>query len=77
MHARTDEGEEGRFRVFTREEIAERGDNLDISWLRDEDAVHHDDLPEPHEIADEIIGLLGDAMREMGVVLCPFLLGRS
>ena len=28
--------EEGRFRKFTREEIAKRGDNLDISWLKDD-----------------------------------------
>ncbi|HQY64639.1 MAG TPA: N-6 DNA methylase, partial [Polyangiaceae bacterium] len=33
---RKDQGETGRFRKFTREEIAKRGENLDISWLRDE-----------------------------------------
>src|SRR5258706_10880164 len=32
---RQDEGEEGRFRFFSREQIAARGDNLDIAWLRD------------------------------------------
>src|SRR5262245_36625107 len=31
---RKDAGEEGRFRRFTREWIANRGDNLDISWLK-------------------------------------------
>ena len=41
----------GRFRRFTREEIAERGDNLDIAWLKDESAADADDLPEPEEIA--------------------------
>ena len=35
---RTDEGETGRFRCFTREFIKERGENLDISWLKDDDA---------------------------------------
>src|SRR3954470_8277452 len=29
---RKDSGEDGRFRRFTREEIASRGDNLDMSW---------------------------------------------
>ncbi len=29
---RKDQGETGRFRKFTREEIAKRGDNLDITW---------------------------------------------
>jgi type I restriction enzyme M protein len=33
---RKDQGEEGRFRSFTREELAKRGDNLDVSWLKDE-----------------------------------------
>jgi type I restriction enzyme M protein len=33
---RIDLGEESRWRCFTREQIAARGDNLDIAWLRDE-----------------------------------------
>ena len=33
---RKDTGEAGRFRRFTRDWIAERGDNLDIAWLKDE-----------------------------------------
>ena len=32
---RKDQGEEGRWRCFTREAIKARNDNLDISWLRD------------------------------------------
>ena len=62
---RVDQGEEGRFRVFSREQIAARGENLDISWLRDEDAENADDLPEPDEIAAEILGHLQVAMEEM------------
>lgn len=62
---RVDQGEEGRFRVFTREQISERGENLDISWLRDEDAERAEDLPEPDEIAAEILGHLKIAMEEM------------
>lgn len=62
---RVDQGEEGRFRVFSREQIAERGENLDISWLRDEDAENAEDLPEPDEIAAEILGHLQVAMEEM------------
>ncbi|NOY94135.1 MAG: N-6 DNA methylase [Deltaproteobacteria bacterium] len=62
---RKDQGEEGRFRKFTRDEIAKRGDNLDISWLRDDDAPDHEDLGEPDEIAAEIIGHLQIAMAEL------------
>ncbi|MGB0564483.1 MAG: N-6 DNA methylase, partial [Spirulinaceae cyanobacterium] len=51
---RTDQGEEGRWRCFSREAIAKRGDNLDISWLRDESLQRAEDLPEPLELAAEI-----------------------
>jgi type I restriction enzyme M protein len=62
---RKDQGGEGRFRKFTRDQIAARGDNLDISWLRDENATHADDLPEPEEIAGRIVERLRTAMAEM------------
>lgn len=62
---RKDTGETGRFRRFTREEIAKRNDNLDITWLRDENTANGDDLPEPDVLAAQIMEKLGDAMREM------------
>lgn len=62
---RKDLGEEGRFRVFTREEIDKRGDNLDITWLHDDDVTRVEDLPEPEEIAAEIMANLKTAMAEM------------
>lgn len=63
--ARTDLGEEGRFRCFSREEINKRGENLDISWLRDESLQDADNLPEPDEIAAEIMMRLQSAMEDM------------
>ncbi len=62
---RVDRGESGRFRCFARDEIAARGDNLDISWLRDESVQGVDDLPEPEAIAGEILERLEVAMGEM------------
>jgi type I restriction enzyme M protein len=62
---RKDQGEEGRFRCFTREQIRERGDNLDISWLRDESADAEEQLTEPDEIAAAIIGHLRNALDEI------------
>jgi len=59
---RSDQGEEGRFRYFTREQIAERNDNLDIAWLRDTSDDPEDDLSEPEEIATAIIGHLKTAL---------------
>lgn len=57
---REDEDEEGRFRCFSREEIAARGDNLDISWLRDNSDAR--DVGEPEDIAAEIMAELQIAM---------------
>jgi type I restriction enzyme M protein len=62
---RKDQGETGRFRKFTREEIAKRGDNLDISWLKDDSVTDHADLPEPDVIAAEIVAQLQTALEEM------------
>jgi type I restriction enzyme M protein len=63
--SRVDTGQGGRFRCFTREQVRARGDNLDIAWLRDENAQRHDELPEPEEIAAEIMAKLREAMEEM------------
>lgn len=60
---RQDQGEEGRFRRFTREEITARGDNLDISWLRDEEEPE-DGLTDPDDITAAILGHLREATRE-------------
>ncbi|MCP4600304.1 MAG: N-6 DNA methylase [Proteobacteria bacterium] len=62
---RKDEGEEGRFRSFTRKEIEARSDNLDITWLRDDSVERAEDLPEPDEIAAEILMHLKAATEEM------------
>lgn len=62
---RKDQGEEGRFRRFAREDVKARGDNLDISWLKDEGTTTSDDLPEPEEIAAEILALLQTATSEI------------
>jgi len=62
---RNDQGEEGRFRCFTREAIEARGDNLDISWLKDDASSHAGDLPEPDVIAGDILERLQTAMGEI------------
>lgn len=63
---RKDEGEAGRFRMFTREEIAKRNDNLDISWLREEEI--EDNLNEPDDIAAAILSHLRNALEEIEAV---------
>ncbi|PZQ10245.1 MAG: N-6 DNA methylase [Ancylobacter novellus] len=61
---RTDQGETGRFRKFTRDEIAARGDNLDITWLREETDAE-EGLQDPADIAAAILGHLKAAMAEI------------
>ena len=66
---RTDTEEEGRFRRFSRDWIAERDDNLDISWLKDEREEENGELPEPAILAQEAISELEAAIAELqGIV---------
>lgn len=69
LRKRKDEGDEGRFRRFTREGIAEKGDNLDISWLKDESQENAADLPEPELLAQEAMAELELALVELRGIL--------
>jgi type I restriction enzyme M protein len=62
---RLDQGETGRFRCFTRDQIKKRNDSLDISWLQDDSIRNGNSLAEPSDIADEILAHLSLATREM------------
>lgn len=65
LRKRLDTGEQGRFRKFTRNWIADRDDNLDMSWLKDE----NDELPEPATLAQEVMGELEAALGELRGIL--------
>lgn len=62
---RKDEGEEGRFRFFSREQIAARNENLDIAWLRDTSNDPEDEMTEPDELAAAIAVHLKNALEEV------------
>lgn len=62
---RKDEGDDGRFRRFRREEIAARGDNLDITWLKDTSDTAEDGLEAPEDIAAAIDAHLSSALEEV------------
>jgi type I restriction enzyme M protein len=66
---RVDSGETGRFRRFSRDWIAERGDNLDIAWLKDDRNDDTGDLPEPAVLAQAAIGELEAALAELRGIL--------
>ena len=65
---RKDQGEAGRFRAFSRAEIAARNDKLDIGWLRDDEEVVEEGLTEPDDIAAAILGHLRAALDEIEAV---------
>ena len=58
-------GELSRFRVFTRGQVRERGDSLDIIWLKDADSLDSNDLPSPEMLAGEAMAELTKALREL------------
>ena len=62
---RKDQGEGGRWRCFTREQIANRNDNLDITWLRDTETEAEEELTDPEDIAAAIIGHLKAALEDI------------
>ena len=66
---RQDQGEEGRWRCFTREELAARGDNLDITWLKDTSDDPEDGLETPWEFAEAIEGHLSAALEEVRALM--------
>jgi len=69
LSQRVDTGLEGRFRRFTREDIAARNGSLDIAWLKDENAESADDLPEPAVLAGEASTELEAAIAELQAII--------
>jgi type I restriction enzyme M protein len=69
LAARRDTGEGGRFRKFSREWIAQRADNLDISWIKDEGDGSADVLPEPAILAREAMLELENAFDDLRGIL--------
>lgn len=66
---RQDKGELGRWRVFTRDFIAARGDSLDISWLKDDGEGRHELLSDPAILAREALGELEQALEDLKGIL--------
>lgn len=54
--------EDERWNAFTREQIAEKGNSLDLGLIRDDSIVDYDDLPDPIESGEEAIAQLEEAV---------------
>ena len=67
---RVDTGEAGRWRKFTRDQIKARGDNLDISWLKDDNAESAQaQRDEPALVARLVMRELTSAMADLRSLL--------
>ena len=62
---RVDQGDEGRFRRFSRTAIEERNFNLAISWLRDERHGSDEKPKDPDELVYQIRSLIEGALEEL------------
>lgn len=69
LKKRVDTGNQGRFRRFSRESIADRGENLDISWLKDDADQSSENLPEPAQLANAALSELEGAMADIRSLL--------
>jgi len=63
---RTQHGDGVRFRCYSRQEVFERDDNLDISWLREEG--NEENLTAPEDVAAAILSALRAATIEIEAV---------
>ncbi|MBQ7682108.1 MAG: SAM-dependent methyltransferase, partial [Oscillibacter sp.] len=50
-----------RWSVYTREQIAQKGNSLDLGLIRDEAVTGYDELPDPVESGEEAVALLEEA----------------
>ena len=63
------ENEEDRWRKYTYNEIIARDKtNLDIFWLKDENLVDLENLPEPDALIDEIIENIESALESFKTI---------
>lgn len=53
--------EDERWNKFTREQIREKNDNLDLGLIKDDSILDYEDLPDPIESAEESISKLEEA----------------
>ena len=67
---RQDQGEQSRWRRFSRKWIAnEKGDSLDIAWLKVDSAEDAANLPEPAVLAIKVVEELNGALAELESIL--------
>ena len=66
---RKDLGDQGRFQSFSREFIKDRNDDLNISWLKENNGSDEESLNEPDDLAASLIVDLESAISDLNSIL--------
>jgi type I restriction enzyme M protein len=61
--------EECRLRCFSREQIRQKDDSLDLAWIRDDSVEDSANLPEPDVLINQALEEMAGAMQEMQAIL--------
>ncbi|MGJ0485199.1 MAG: N-6 DNA methylase [Methylomicrobium sp.] len=69
-YAREGENPEScRLRCFSREQIRQKDDSLDLAWIRDDNVEDSANLPEPDVLINEALEEMAGAMQELQAIL--------
>jgi type I restriction enzyme M protein len=69
-HARQNgNAQECRLRCFSREQIRQKDDSLDLAWIRDDSVEDSANLPEPDVLINEALEEMAGAMQELQAIL--------
>jgi type I restriction enzyme M protein len=61
--------DECHLRCFSREQIRQKDDSLDLAWIRDDSAEDSANLPEPDALINEALEEMAGAMQELQAIL--------
>jgi type I restriction enzyme M protein len=58
-----------RLRCFSREQIRQKDDSLDLAWIRDDSVEDSANLPEPDVLISQALEEMAGAMQELQAIL--------
>jgi type I restriction enzyme M protein len=61
--------QECRLRCFSREQIRQKDDSLDLAWIRDDSVEDSANLPEPDVLITQALEEMAGAMQELQAIL--------
>jgi type I restriction enzyme M protein len=68
-HEQNDNPQTCRLRCFSREQIRQKDDSLDLAWIRDDSVEDSANLPEPDVLINQALEEMAGAMQELQAIL--------